>query len=102
MPTYSFIDTDTEEEFEIFMSMSDREEFLKENPSVKPIMLSAPALVRGTNSNNKVPDGFKEVLSKVAESHKGSSVGEKHYKRSIKETKTKRVVDSLYKKKYGK
>ena len=98
MPTYSFIDTDTEEEFEIFMSMSDREEFLKENPSVKPIMLSAPALVRGTNSNNKVPEGFKEVLSKVAEAHPESVVGDRYGKKTIKSVKTKEIVKKYYEK----
>ena len=101
MPTYNFIDTVTNEEFELFMKWSEREEFLKENPHIQTVIM-APAIVGGVSIKDKVPDGFKEVLSKVAESHKGSSVGEKHYKRSIKENKTKRVVDNLYKKKYGK
>ena len=57
------LSTYTDEEFEMFMSWSEREEFLKENPSVQPTLTAAPALVRGTNSNNKVPEGFKEVLS---------------------------------------
>lgn len=101
MPTYNFVDTETGEEFEALMKISEREVFLKENPHIQTVIM-APAIVGGVSIKDKVPDGFKEVLSKVAESHKGSSVGEKHYKRSIKETKTKRVVDNLYKKKYGK
>ena len=101
MPTYNFVDTETGEEFEALMKISERETFLKENPHIQSVIM-APAIVGGVSIKDKVPDGFKEVLSKVAESHKGSSVGKKHYKRSIKETKTKRVVDSLYKKKYGK
>ncbi len=98
MPTYSFIDTDTDEEFEMFMSISDREEFLKENPSVKPTLLAAPALVRGTVSNNKVPDGFKEVLSKVAEAHPESVVGDRYGKKTIKNVKTKEIVKKYYEK----
>ena len=98
MPTYSFIDTDTDEEFEIFMSMSDREEFLKENPSIKSILTSAPALVRGTNANNKVPEGFKEVLSRVAEAHPESVVGDRYGKKSIKNVKTREIVNKHYQK----
>jgi len=101
MPTYNFLDTETGEEFEALMKISEREVFLKENPHIQAVIM-APAIVGGVSIKDKVPDGFKEVLSKVAENHKGSVVGEKHGKRSIKEVKTKRVVDGLYKKKYGK
>jgi hypothetical protein len=65
-------------------------------------LLTAAAIVGGVSIKDKVPAGFKEVLSKVAENHKNSAVAEKHGKRSIKEVQTKRVVDSLHKKKYGK
>jgi hypothetical protein len=65
MPTYSFIDTDTDEEFDIFMSWSDREEFLKENPSIQPILTSAPALVRGTGVNNKVQMDLKKFFLRL-------------------------------------
>lgn len=91
MPTYSFIDTETGEEFELFMKFSDREEFLKENPSVQ-VLMTAPAIVSGVSGSNKVPDGFKEVLSKVAEAHPNSSVGQKHGRKSIKQAKTERIV----------
>ena len=98
MPTYSFIDKDTDEEFEMFMSWSDREEFLKENPNIEPRMFSAPALVRGVATSNKVPDGFKEVLSKVAEAHPESVVGDRYGKKSIKNVKTREIVKKYYEK----
>jgi len=101
MPTYSFIDTDSGEEFDALMKISEREEYLKNNPKIQPL-LTAAAIVGGVSIKDKVPAGFKEVLSKVAENHKNSAVAEKHGKRSIKEVQTKRVVDSLHKKKYGK
>jgi len=96
MPTYNFIDTDTDEVFEMFMSMSEREEFLKENPNVQSRMFEAPALVRGTNTNNKVPSGFKEVLSKVAEAHPESPVGDRYGKKTIKNVKTREIVKKFY------
>jgi hypothetical protein len=98
MPTYSFIDTDTDEEFEMFMSISEREDFLKENPNIESRMFEAPALVRGTNANNKVPEGFKEVLSRVAEAHPESVVGDRYGRKTIKNVKTKEIVNKHYQK----
>lgn len=94
MPTYNFIDTINDEIIEVFMSISDREEFLKENPHMQPTLLSAPNVVSGvsTSSQNRVPDGFKEVLSKVAEAHRYSDIGDKYGRAGIKEAKTKEVV----------
>ena len=97
MPTYSFVDTDTGEEFDIIMKWSEREEFLKENPSVQPIVTAA-GIVSGVSLTGKVPDGFKEVLAKVAENHKSSTVADRHGKKSIKETKTRDLVDKYYNK----
>lgn len=104
MPTYNFLNTETGEEFETLMKISEREEFLKNNPHIQPILM-APAIVSGvttSNSGNKVPDGFKEVLAKVAESHQSSSVADKVGKRSIKNVRTRDIVDKHYKRAIGK
>ena len=37
MPIYEFVDTETGEEFELFLKISEREEFLKDNPTVKKV-----------------------------------------------------------------
>lgn len=93
MPTYNFLNTETGEEFESFMKISEREEYLIANPHIQPVM-TAPAIVSGvsTSTQNRVPDGFKEVLSKVAEAHPTSDVAKKHGKKSIKQVKTDQVV----------
>ena len=94
MPTYNFIDTETGEEFESFMKISEREEFLKENPHIQPV-LTAPAIVSGVNSardSDRKLGGFKEVLQKVGEKYPTSPVGEKHHSKSIKEARTAQVV----------
>lgn len=91
MPTYNFIDTTTGEEFESFMGISAREEFLKENPHIQPVV-TAPAIISGTGSYQKAPSGFNEVLSKVAEAHPASPLAEKHGSKSIKDVKTREVV----------
>lgn len=93
MPTYSFIDTKTGEEFDKFMSIAAREEYLKENTHIQPKM-TAPAIVShsGGTLDQKTPAGFKEVLSKVAEAHPQSTVGQRYGKKSIKQVKTDQIV----------
>jgi hypothetical protein len=91
MPTYQFLDTETGEEFESFMKFSEKESFLVENPHIQTI-ISAAAIVGGVSIKDKVPDGFKEVLSKISENHKGSSVDDRYGRKSIKEAKTAEVV----------
>ena len=93
MPTYSFLNTDTGEEFDMFMSWSARENYLKENSHIQQVHLGAMSIVSGVSITGKVPDGFKEVLSKVSENHKQSSVANKHGKKSISESQTQRIVD---------
>lgn len=95
MPTYEFLNTETGEEFEVLMKISEREEYLKNNPHIHPL-LSAPALVSGVSTSNsrtgRVPSGFNEVLSKVAEAHPTSKVAQRHGKKSIKQIKTEQIV----------
>jgi predicted nucleic acid-binding Zn ribbon protein len=95
MPTYQFLNTETDEEFEVLMKISEREEYLKNNPHIQPV-LSAPALVSGVSTSNsrtgRVPSGFNEVLSKVAEAHPTSKVAQRFGKKSIKQVKTEQIV----------
>ena len=91
MPMYEFLDTKTDEVFEQIMKISEREIFLLNNPHIQPVV-SAPMLVSSVSLTGKVPDGFKEVLSKVAEKHPNSAVADKHGRRSAKESKTRDIV----------
>lgn len=93
MPTYDFLNTETGEEFEEFMSMAAREQYLKDNPHIQQIHLGAMSIVSGVSITGKIPDGFKEVLSKVAENHKQSAVASAHGRKSMKEIKTQNLVD---------
>ena len=92
MPTYDFYNKETGETFEKFMSISAREEYLRENPHIEQV-LGATATVGGVSITGKIPDGFKEVLAKVSENHKGSAVAAKHGKKTMNEIKTKQIVD---------
>lgn len=75
MPTYTFKNKDTGEITEKFMSMSAREDYLKDNPHLETFIGGAPTLVDPVRLGiRKVPDGFREVLNKIHERMPGSTL----------------------------
>ena len=92
MPNYTFEDTNTGEVHEMTMRISERDEFVKDNPHMKQLITGAPMVVSGWGGI-KTDDGFKEVLSKAAEAHPNSPLGERYGKKSIKDIKTQEVVN---------
>ena len=91
MPTYNFKNTDTGEEFEEIMSMSEREKFLEQNPNIQqlPSMFS---MVGGTGDRIKNDGGWKDNLSRIAEAHPGSPLAYRHGKKSTKDINTRQVL----------
>ncbi len=70
MPSYNFRNKKTGKVFEKVMKMSEREDYLKDNPDIEQ-MLSTPAFRYGVNNTQgvKVDDGFREIQQKAAENH---------------------------------
>lgn len=99
MPTYSFLDTNTETTFDVFLKISELDEFKKINPQYQQI-IESPNIVSGIScsKNHRVPNGFKDVLSKVADAHPASELANRVGKKSIKQLKTERIVNEYYKK----
>ena len=91
MPTYSFRNNDTGEEFTELMSISEREKFLEQNPNIQqlPSMFS---MVGGTGDRIKNDDGWKENMSRIAEANPGSPLAEKYGKSSTKDINTRNVL----------
>lgn len=88
MPLYQFRRISTGEEFEELLSISAKETFLQD-PDIEQVIF-APAIVSGVEGiSYKTTDGFKEVLSKVAEHHPTSSLADKTLKRGVKEVKSR-------------
>lgn len=59
MPTYSFRDKNTGEEFDAFMSISELDKFLEENPHLEKLLSAPHFLGAGMNGgilNNKSYD----------------------------------------------
>ena len=72
MPLYEFLDTQTNETFELMMKIADKQQYLLNNPHVQPV-LSAPVMMDPVRVGVRKPDaGFKEVLQRIHEKTPGS------------------------------
>ncbi len=92
MPTYTFENVKKGVVFEKMMSIADREQYLKDNPDVKQVHLGLN-IVSGVGSTNiKNDSGWKENLSRIAEAHPTSALGDRYGKKSIKDIKTRQVI----------
>ena len=70
MPSYSFKNLNTGEEWTDIMSISEREEFLKKNPQVQQQLTSAPALGDSIRLGLRKPDnGFRDRLKEIKKIH---------------------------------
>lgn len=94
MPTYTFRDTETDEIFDVFMSISDAPRYAEQHPMHERYYGpgSAPQIVSGVSVRDKRDDGFKEVMSKIAEKHPTSELANQYGTKSIKQTQTERAV----------
>ena len=88
MPNYDFLNTETGDLEEHFMSYKDLDKFKENNPHLMQ-QITAPNIVGGHGDRVKTDAGFKEVLSKIGEGHPGSKLNQN---KSIKDIKTKEVV----------
>ena len=75
MPVYTFYNKDTDEYYDKFMKISERETYLNDNPQVESI-ISAPAIV-GDHVVKRMDSGMKEGFSRVAEAHPNSPLSDR-------------------------
>lgn len=75
MPTYTFRNKETSEIIEKIMKISEREEFLSNNPEYETIITNAPSVGDSVRLGvTKTDSGFKEVLQKIHEKTAGSQL----------------------------
>ena len=95
MPTYRFRNTNTGEEFEKFMSMSEKDIYLEHR---QPIVIQIPTSINFVGDHimgvgPKVDGGFNERMSQIASAHPTSPMADKWKTgESHKALKTKEVV----------
>lgn len=91
MPMYDFEDNETGTRFSLQLTISKKEEYLKDNQHIKQI-IGAPSMIRGSGGF-KNDNGWKENLARIAEAHPQSALSEKIGNRTTKEIKTKQVLE---------
>lgn len=72
MPTYSFINNNTGEEFTDFMSMKEMKVFLSEHPHI--MQTFTPPNIGYSYVNKKPDSGFRDVLKEVKRNNRGSNI----------------------------
>ena len=95
MPTYTFFDEDTEETFDMFLSMAQREQYLKSNHRIRQVPVAVAIAgdhIMGVGP--KVDGGFNERMEQIAISHPGSPLADRYggSSKSHKEIKTRDVL----------
>ena len=90
MPSYSFKNNETGEEWEEFFSISGREEFLEQNPHITqlPSMVSIVSDTGGIKNDN----GWGDNMQRIAEANPGSPLARRYGKKSTKEINTRNVL----------
>ena len=91
MPSYSFKNTETGEEFDEFFTIANREKFLEQNPHVQQLP-SMVSIVGGHGDRIKNDSGWKENMSRIAEAHPGSPLASRYGKDTAKNINTRNVL----------
>jgi hypothetical protein len=64
VPTYNFYDTKMDKYFQLFMKMSERGEFLKENPDILQ-MPTTGVFMHSGRGMQKPEEGFRDLLREM-------------------------------------
>lgn len=102
MPTYRFINNDTGEEFDDFISNSRREDLLNKNPHITQVPVPFGIVSSTGTIDGKIDTGWKEVLQKIGEKHPNSELAERYNTRSNTEIKVQNVAKKVAKRITGK
>tara|TARA_Y100001937_G_C6927064_1_gene244358 strand:- start:69 stop:404 length:336 start_codon:yes stop_codon:yes gene_type:complete len=90
MPLYTFMNKDTDEVFTEMMSISQREEYLSQNPNITQQIVKVN-MISGTGIKND--GGWNENLSRIAEAHPNSALADKLGGRTTKHAKSMSTLE---------
>lgn len=77
MPNYTFRNNETNEVYDITMSISERDKYVQDNPSHTQIITGAPSIGDAARLGLKRPDdGFRDVLKNVKSHHKRNNIND--------------------------
>lgn len=75
MPSYTFVNTETNEEVNLIMSIAEWEQYKIDNPQMQQILKSAPAIGDSVRLGLRHHDnGFNDVLKNIKSHHRHSTI----------------------------
>ena len=99
MPIYEKKKKKTDQYEEHLVSISEYDQFAKDNPHLQRAYLKAPNLNKGgVGDRTKAPDGFKEVLSKISDANPNSNLASDYGKKDHKSVAVRNAVQKVTKK----
>ena len=103
MPIYTFENTKTGKVYDDMMTIAEKEEFLKKNKHIKQLLttinISSGVVGMGGLKND---GGWNDNLQRIADAHPTSELANRYKKKSIKEVKTKQVIEKHRRRQQGK
>jgi hypothetical protein len=103
MPIYTFENTKTKKVYDDMMTIAEKEEFLAKNKHIKQLLttinISSGVVGMGNMKND---GGWNDNLQRIADAHPTSELANRYKKKSIKEVKTKQVIEKHRKRQQGK
>ena len=79
MPTYTFFNKLTGVEYDKFMPIAEKEQYLKDHPNIEPVY--TPIAIVGDHvmgAGRKVDSGFTENMQRIAEAHPNSPLADRY------------------------
>jgi len=75
MPTYVFLNKNTNQIEEVTLKMSEYDQFKQDNPHLERYFDEIPGVMDPVRAGVKRPaSGFKELLSNIKSKHRGSTI----------------------------
>ena len=75
MPTYTFRNKETDEQFEETLRMSELDQYREDHPELKMIINTAPGIADNVRLGRVKPsDGFRDRLKDIKKSHKHATM----------------------------
>ena len=70
MPTYTLRNKVTEELFDVFCQYAELQEKIAADPNLSQVLSTVGFLYNAGNADLRVDNGFREVMSKIKDTHK--------------------------------
>ena len=97
MPTYEFLNEDTNEEFDAMFSIKEKEEYLLEHPHIRQLPPSQVNIVSGS-CGMRNDDGWNETMQRLAAANPNTALADKVGGRTAKQVKTQAAIEKWRKK----